>query len=127
MRIPHFFASPAASSGRCRPQLFSPSVSSTTTLLRTVAEGSNARTGVLNLYQGESTAAIWFDNGNVVDAKLGDLLGEEAFYAALAWQDGDFRFQPDQEPEERRINADPMGLLMEGLRRLDESDAKVSA
>ncbi|MHC5019430.1 MAG: cyclic nucleotide-binding domain-containing protein [Planctomycetota bacterium] len=82
---------------------------------------SNARTGVLNLYQGEETAAIWFNEGQVVDALLGDLVGEEAFYAALAWQDGDFRFQPDQEPEAQRISADPMGLLMEGLRRLDEA------
>lgn len=82
---------------------------------------SNARTGVLNLYRGETTAAIWFDNGHVVDAKLDALVGAEAFYAALAWDDGDFRFQPDQEAPEQRINADPMGLLMEGLRRLDEA------
>ncbi len=94
-------------------------------LTQTIA--SNQRTGVLNLYQGESTAGVWFADGQIVDATLGDLVGDEAFFAALTWEDGDFRFRPDEESPERRINADPMGLLMEGLRRLDEIAEKAAA
>lgn len=82
---------------------------------------SNQRTGVLNLYKGEATAAIYFKDGQITNAELGDHEGEEAFYAALGWSEGDFRFSPGEVPAEQRIHGDPMGLLMEGLRRLDEA------
>ena len=82
---------------------------------------SNQRTGVLNLYRGEETVEIYFADGQITNAICGDVDGEEAFYAALAWTEGDFRFAPGEAAGERKISGDPMGLLMEGLRRLDEA------
>jgi CRP/FNR family transcriptional regulator, cyclic AMP receptor protein len=81
---------------------------------------SNQRTGVLNLYRGEASAEVHFADGQIVNAMCGELDGAEAFYALVAWSEGDFRFAPGEITAERKIVGDPMGLLMEGLRRLDE-------
>ena len=81
---------------------------------------SNQRTGVLNLYRGEESAEVHFKDGQIVNATCAGTEGPEAFYGVLAWSDGDFRFSPGEVTGERKIMGDPMGLLMEGLRRLDE-------
>lgn len=81
----------------------------------------NNRTGTLILYNASLRGEIYFREGQAVDASLGDLAAEEAFYALLAWSDGNFRFKPGEIERDRAIKMDTMGLLMEGLRRLDEA------
>lgn len=65
-------------------------------------------------------AAIYFRDGKVVDAELGPLVGEHAFYRLLNWSDGSFEieFKPVTRPD--RIDLSTQGLLMEGMRRIDE-------
>jgi CRP-like cAMP-binding protein len=82
----------------------------------------NSRTGTLILYSGNSRGEVYFDSGNIIDVLLDNTTGEEAFYALLAWPEGDFRFKPGDPGKERKILMDTMGLLMEGLRRLDEKE-----
>ena len=45
---------------------------------------------------------------------------KEAFYTLLKWEEGSFRFEQKDIERERVIFADATGLLLEGLRRLDE-------
>ncbi len=80
----------------------------------------NSRTGTLILYNGNLRGEAFFVNGNVFDVKLEDLSGTDAFYKLLTWKEGDFRFKPGDPGVEKKILMDTMGLLMEGLRRLDE-------
>ena len=64
--------------------------------------------------------SVYFRDGKVVDAELGRLRGEEAVYRALIWSAGSFEveFRPVQ--NEDIIPTSTQGLLMEGMRRVDE-------
>lgn len=63
---------------------------------------------------------IYFRDGKVVDAELGRLRGEEAVYRGLIWGSGNFEveFKPIQNDD--IIPTSTQGLLMEGMRRVDE-------
>jgi DNA-binding response OmpR family regulator len=77
------------------------------------------KTGLVRI-EGEHTGAIFFRDGRVVDAELGKLTGENAFYRVLNTFDGKFEvhFAPVERPD--RIEVSTQGLLLEGMRRLDE-------
>jgi len=63
---------------------------------------------------------VYFRDGKVVDAELGRLRGEEAVYRGLIWGSGTFEveFRPIQNDD--IIPTSTQGLLMEGMRRVDE-------
>ncbi len=63
---------------------------------------------------------IYFRDGKVVDAELGRLRGEEAVYRALIWSVGTFEVQFKPVTNEDIIPTSTQGLLMEGMRRVDE-------
>ncbi|MHC4778338.1 MAG: cyclic nucleotide-binding domain-containing protein [Planctomycetota bacterium] len=79
------------------------------------------RTGKLLLYNADQRGEIFFQEGQVYDASLGATKGEEAFYSLLELKDGNFRFMEGDVDVDRVVMMDTMGLLMEGLRRLDET------
>jgi len=54
---------------------------------------------------------------------MGKLRGEDAFYAMLKLQDGEFGLDPNVTPQARVIDASPEALLLEGMRRLDEGSS----
>ena len=67
---------------------------------------------------------IHFEGGQIVHALFGELAGEEAFYKMLTLADGTFRMDPGFEPSKKTITSSPEGLLLEGMRRLDEASNK---
>ncbi|HZJ52610.1 MAG TPA: response regulator, partial [Myxococcaceae bacterium] len=77
------------------------------------------KTGLIRL-DGERSGTIYFRDGRVIDAELGRLAGENAFYRMLNTFEGNFevQFVPVDRPE--RIEVSTQGLLLEGMRRLDE-------
>ncbi|MFZ5441584.1 MAG: response regulator [Myxococcota bacterium] len=77
------------------------------------------KTGIIKL-EGERAGVVFFKEGRVIDAELGRLRGENAFYRMLNTFEGKFEvsFVPVDRPE--RIEVSTQGLLMEGMRRLDE-------
>ncbi|MBX7115039.1 MAG: DUF4388 domain-containing protein [Myxococcaceae bacterium] len=77
------------------------------------------KTGTIRL-DGERAGLIFFREGKVIDAELGRLSGENAFYRMLNTFEGtfDLQFQAVDRPE--RIEMSTQALLMEGMRRLDE-------
>jgi CRP-like cAMP-binding protein len=86
---------------------------------------ASRRTGTLALRDGEGREAqVGFHEGEVVSASLGDTLGPEAFYELVTWMDGDFSFEGGDPQFDQTggaaVSGGTMGLLMEGLRRLDE-------
>jgi DNA-binding response OmpR family regulator len=78
------------------------------------------KSGIVNITHGESDARIFFRDGKVVDATLNRLCGEEAVYRALIWNDGDFEVEFCKVENPDIIESTTQGLLMEGMRRLDE-------
>ena len=89
-------------------------------LLQTVEIGRKTGCIRFNEASGRQQATIYFKNGKVIDAELGELRGEKAIYRLLVWNDGFFEmdFQAVERPE--TIEMSTQGLLMEGMRRVDE-------
>src|SRR5947207_13006973 len=78
------------------------------------------KSGVARITDGKRMAHVYFREGKLVDADMGKLRGEEAIYRALLWTSGNFEveFKPVDNPE--MISTSTQGLLMEGMRRVDE-------
>ncbi|MFQ5736215.1 MAG: DUF4388 domain-containing protein [Thermodesulfobacteriota bacterium] len=70
---------------------------------------------------------VYIEDGNIVHAVYRDFTGTAAFYQLLAWRDGEFEVEPEAAPPERTIDGSPEALILEGLRRLDESRGKGAA
>ena len=64
--------------------------------------------------------AIYFDQGTIVHASLDDEEGEAAIYELLSWEDGSFSLRQGTPPPRRTVHSDWTGLLLEGMRRMDE-------
>ncbi|MBJ6764790.1 response regulator [Myxococcaceae bacterium JPH2] len=77
------------------------------------------KTGVISI-QGERAGTVYFKEGRVIDAELGRLKGENAFYRLLNTFEGQFEVQFTTLDRPERIEVSTQGLLMEGMRRLDE-------
>ncbi len=78
------------------------------------------KTGAVRLRRGREAGEVHFVDGMVANAVWGKLRGEEAFYAMLRISDGEFVLDPNFRASEILITASPEGLLLEGMRRLDE-------
>lgn len=78
------------------------------------------RGGRLQITAGARRGEIHFCEGQIHDASFGEARGEEAFYAMLALEDGSFHLDPGASPPQRVIHTSAEGLLLEGMRRLDE-------
>src|SRR5262249_8513805 len=79
------------------------------------------KSGVLHFTgPGQKRAAIYFRNGQVIDAELGRLPGEEAGYRLRIWTAGECEVESKTLRRKDVIELSSQGLLMEGMRRLDE-------
>lgn len=78
------------------------------------------KSGIARIVSGHREAVIYFRDGKTVDAELGKLRGEEAVYRALVWTTGSFEVEFCPVEREDVIPTSTQGLLMEGMRRLDE-------
>jgi DNA-binding response OmpR family regulator len=87
-------------------------------LVQTIEIGR--KTGRIEVDTGSQRGSIAFRDGKVADARTGRLRGERAFYRMLVWNEGVFEmeFGPHDEPD--IIELSTQGLLMEGMRRVDE-------
>ena len=65
-------------------------------------------------------ATIYFRDGKVIDAEAGTLQGEDAVYRLLTWSEGEFEVVFRTVRRREVIQTSSQGLLMEGMRRLDE-------
>jgi hypothetical protein len=75
----------------------------------------------LRLTHGAETCDIFLENGQVYDAALGKLVGDEAVYKVVEWNEGSFEIDFSGRSDQRRTTRSTQGLLMEALRLLDES------
>ncbi len=65
-------------------------------------------------------AMVFFDNGEIVHARWGDLKGTEALYHILRLSDGEFHVTGTTAPE-RTIFESWKGLVLDGMRAFDET------
>jgi len=64
---------------------------------------------------------MYFVEGQVTHAIYGSLRGDEAVFKVLRWTGGNFQIDFEGKTTEQSTNLNTQGLLMEGLRLLDES------
>ncbi|HET7436585.1 MAG TPA: DUF4388 domain-containing protein [Thermoanaerobaculia bacterium] len=77
--------------------------------------------GALTIRRASESGTIWFSHGAMVHATCGALIGEEAVYALLTWDDGSFAHDSTSTAPTQSITASWQEVLMEGCRRLDEA------
>ncbi len=81
----------------------------------------NNQTGVLIVQNGEQSLTLYMHDGQIHEAALGEKSGEDAFFEFLSWARGKFRFEPVRRDNAvRQVRMDTVGLLLEGMRRVDE-------
>jgi len=78
---------------------------------------------VLKITNGVLVARIWIQNGELVDAEMGDITGEEAFKRILTWKAGNFENLPAEPTRERKIFNTVDGLLLDAMQMIDENQA----
>jgi DNA-binding response OmpR family regulator len=71
-------------------------------------------------YEGEK-CEVFFAEGQVKHATYGALVGDEAVFKVLRWTGGNFELDFEGKTDKETTQLNTQGLLMEGLRLLDES------
>lgn len=79
------------------------------------------RTGRLRLSKGVEKGVLFLRDGQIAHAVCGKLTGEEAVYKIIDWDFGEFSFDEGITVEMRSIQAGWESVVMEGVRRRDES------
>ena len=64
---------------------------------------------------------VFFAEGQVKHATYGSLVGDEAVFKVLRWTGGSFQLDFEGKTDKETTQLNTQGLLMEGLRLLDES------
>ena len=85
------------------------------------------KTASVRITCGDRTGAMWFENGALVHAECGPAEGEEAFADLAAWPKGTFLIRHEETAPRVSIESDPMGLLLDHCRVIDETAAIVDA
>jgi CheY-like chemotaxis protein len=71
-------------------------------------------------HQGEK-CEVFFAEGQVKHATYGSLLGDQAVFKVLRWTGGNFEINFEGKTDQETTQLNTQGLLMEGLRLLDEA------
>jgi len=81
------------------------------------------KTGRLVIYDEEEAVAgvLMFRAGRLVGARAGELTAEKAFFALLGLRTGSFDFDSTAALEDDEVDLPTASLLIEGMRRLDET------
>lgn len=84
------------------------------------------KTCKLTLTNATDHCELYCNEGQINHAKYGELVGDEAVYKVLTWQDGNFEIDFTSSSAEQTITRSTQGLLMEGLRLFDEANRDAS-
>ena len=85
---------------------------------------SSQKTGRVQLIFEDGNAVVVFNEGELVDARYKEGSGKEVFFALLAKGDGSFTYSSGitSKESELPVIGGFMGLVMEGMRRMDENE-----
>jgi len=80
----------------------------------------SAKTGAFEIQGEHENGKIYLRDGQIVDASVGRLRGDNAVYEMAIWTQGTFHFKPGEDCERITIHLSNAALMMEAARRLDE-------
>ena len=75
----------------------------------------------LTMTNGKDKCEMYFTQGQVKHAAYGAVSGNEAVFKVLRWTDGNFQIDFEGQTAQETTTMNTQGLLMEGLRLLDEA------
>ncbi len=78
------------------------------------------KTALVYLNKGREEGKVFLKDGEVVHAECGQYHGEDALYYMLKWDEGRFDVEPDVPSHQETIDSPLEGLLLEGMKRMDE-------
>ncbi len=81
---------------------------------------SAKRSGRLAVEHPTGLARVYFEDGQVIHAEFGEVVGEEAVYALFADERGHFEFRIGMQSGQTTISRSTENLVLEAMRRLDE-------
>ncbi len=76
---------------------------------------------MLTMTKGDEKCEVYFVQGQVSHAAYGSITGDEAVFKVLRWTEGNFQINFEGKTAQQTTTLNTQGLLMEGLRLLDES------
>jgi hypothetical protein len=76
---------------------------------------------LLTMTNGEEKCEIYFTQGQAKHAAYGSIAGDEAVFKVLRWTEGNFQIDFEKSTAQETTTLNTQGLLMEGLRLLDEA------
>lgn len=80
------------------------------------------KTCALTISRNGESCRMYFSEGLLHHAELGTLEGDAAVYRAVSWSDGTFEIDFNARSDKKTTTQSTQGLLMEGLRLLDEQN-----
>jgi CheY-like chemotaxis protein len=80
------------------------------------------KTCALILRNGSEECVLYFDEGQVTHATYGALKGDPAVFKVLTWTEGAWELDFSRTTSEHTTTMPTQGLMMEGLRLLDEAN-----
>jgi len=81
----------------------------------------SGKTCVVSVDSINSKGFIGMRHGNIYDAQLENVFGDDALFEMVALNQGDFRVRVGEELPQSRISSKTEFLLLEGLKRMDEN------
>jgi len=85
--------------------------------------GMERKTGILTLYNANNRSGeIYFRDGAVINASLGNLKAEKAVYQMLPWKHGHFTMTFKEINVQDEIAVSNLGLLLQGFKRMEERE-----
>ena len=88
--------------------------------MQSLEQGRKSCTLILS--SGKKVCRLHFNDGQVAHATCGSLVGDKAVFRALTWMDGEWELDFSTTSTERTTTMSTQGLMMEGLRLLDETN-----
>jgi CheY-like chemotaxis protein len=82
---------------------------------------------LLTMTKGDEKCEIYFNQGQAKHAAYGSITGDEAVFKVLRWTDGNFQVNFNGKSSLETTTLNTQGLLMEGLRLLDEAQRDAAA
>ena len=81
---------------------------------------SARRSGKVEVHFAGKSGEIYLENGLIVHAVSGTLMGEKVVYSLMGWLEGDFSFTPTVASPERSIQTSTEQLLLEAARQAEQ-------
>ena len=82
---------------------------------------------LLTMTNANDKCEIYFDQGQAKHAVYGPTTGDEAVFKVLRWTEGNFQIDFEGKSTQETTTLNTQGLLMEGLRLLDEAQRDAAA